>query len=693
MCKQSASMTAVLISTILTVTFGPALASQQVSVHVRNDCCPSSAATIQLAPGAHTLTYESGAWSPWSSDNCGHSEGCWYAKVTVDCPAMSFYEILGAGPLRPSRTAAEAEAVGTQIVFVNHDTLAVTLRFYINDGCPQDYCWDNRPSSGQIFISIDSGDYVGFIAVPSTGISPLEVTFENQSAGNLRSWHWDFGNGSQHDGPTPPPQTFTTNRIVETFTATLVASGPNGSFNASQAIRVLGYGGIPDSAAYSHPVPAKCYLMLGIPLDFPAWAHLSWALASLGAPGMRTWRGYSMTGSVLSEDPILSPLRGYWLATMNEIDSLWVEGLALPDTCSVEIEPGWNLIGVPSLEQPFLWWDLQVEHGDQITEFASVDVAVMEANVWWWIDETADWHNNGSFRASGPGGSRETSGSSDLNPWGAYFVFAREACTLIYPHLATQNPDLVALGSNCTLSRIDAAPQWRIRLSAHSEQAIDRYVELGARSGTLQGRDRGDILKPPSPATGLRLAIVQESQDWSQYMCAYGPTEASTLEWTLAVTGPEELVTLRWDGILEIPIDRYAHLIDVSSGRAIDMRAEEAHQFVLNGTDRMFRVRITNTPFAGDLLGPPRTSLHSVKPNPSCGDVFIDYEIGQAGPVRLRALDVTGRHVATLLDGLHDRGAGRLTWSRGREKCSPGVYYIWIDSPAGRDVRRILLVR
>lgn len=77
-------------------------------------------------------------------------------------------------------------------------------------------------------------------------------------------------------------------------------------------------------------------------------------------------------------------------------------------------------------------------------------------------------------------------------------------------------------------------------------------------------------------------------------------------------------------------------------------------------------------------------------PSPSTRRVFLDLELPARGSLRATILDVLGRNVARVADGLYEAGVQRLHWdakgSDGRA-CTPGVYFCSVDY-AGRVVTR-----
>ena len=83
-------------------------------------------------------------------------------------------------------------------------------------------------------------------------------------------------------------------------------------------------------------------------------------------------------------------------------------------------------------------------------------------------------------------------------------------------------------------------------------------------------------------------------------------------------------------------------------------------------------------------------------PSPFTLSVPIRYEIEAATHVRLAVYDVTGRHVATIANGLQSAGSHRAAWDlRGESggKAASGVYFIRCEASGRSDVEKVLILR
>jgi PKD repeat protein len=86
-----------------------------------------------------------------------------------------------------------------------------------------------------VTVTLPPGPVAGFTANPTSGTSPLIVSFTDSSTGTIAIWEWDFGDGDTFTGETPPAQTYNTG----TWTATLVVTDDVGlSSTFTQTITV-----------------------------------------------------------------------------------------------------------------------------------------------------------------------------------------------------------------------------------------------------------------------------------------------------------------------------------------------------------------------------------------------------------------------------------------------------------------------
>ncbi len=88
--------------------------------------------------------------------------------------------------------------------------------------------------------------------------------------------------------------------------------------------------------------------------------------------------------------------------------------------------------------------------------------------------------------------------------------------------------------------------------------------------------------------------------------------------------------------------------------------------------------------------------LEAASPNPFSHRARIGYTLPTAGRVEIAVFDVSGRRVATLVDGMRPAGAHEAMWD-GRDGTGrpavPGVYFTVLDLGGERRVRKLVLSR
>ena len=89
-------------------------------------------------------------------------------------------------------------------------------------------------------------------------------------------------------------------------------------------------------------------------------------------------------------------------------------------------------------------------------------------------------------------------------------------------------------------------------------------------------------------------------------------------------------------------------------------------------------------------------ALGPATPNPASRELRLDFTLPSRGPASLRVLDVAGRHVATLVDGVLDAGRHEARWNRrdvsGRA-ARAGVYFCELRAAGARLSTRFAIIR
>ena len=86
----------------------------------------------------------------------------------------------------------------------------------------QTFCNGVRLTVG--FAPAEAAPQAAFLAAPTTGPAPLDVTFTDLSTGTITSWNWDFGDGSSSTLASP----MHTYANPGTYSVVLRVTGPGG---------------------------------------------------------------------------------------------------------------------------------------------------------------------------------------------------------------------------------------------------------------------------------------------------------------------------------------------------------------------------------------------------------------------------------------------------------------------------------
>jgi hypothetical protein len=97
---------------------------------------------------------------------------------------------------------------------------------------------------------------------------------------------------------------------------------------------------------------------------------------------------------------------------------------------------------------------------------------------------------------------------------------------------------------------------------------------------------------------------------------------------------------------------------------------------------------VEGTAYGGLALAPPM-------PNPARGTTRFSFDLPRAMHVRLDVLDVQGRVVAALAEGDFGPGRHERVWDASAHgaRAGTGLYFIRLETPEGRRVRRVALLR
>jgi hypothetical protein len=184
-----------------------------------------------------------------------------------------------------------------------------------------------------------------------------------------------------------------------------------------------------------------------------------------------------------------------------------------------------------------------------------------------------------------------------------------------------------------------------------------------------------DLSAPPplAPRAGERLPVREASR------AVAAPPAGFALLGAVAGVPSGETANLLWSGL--DPLTAYEWCVQVGDGHAAE----------ITGPSWMFTTGATT-----DVGGaPPRgLALAPPAPNPARGALRLAFELPHAMRVRLDVLDVRGRVVAVLAEGDFGAGSHARVWdaSASGDRVA-GLYFVRLETPDGRLVRRAMVLR
>ena len=294
--------------------------------------------------------------------------------------------------------------------------------------------------------------------------------------------------------------------------------------------------------------------------------------------------------------------------------------------------------------------------------------------------------------------------------------------TMVFRDTTILGADGIALGRGCLEGKMvvntTLGEVWQIDLASHSKTLIATggsrgdFVAIGPDGSLfLTQTDRIERLKPPPCGTFLRPPGVHvESPNGGESLPVNSP---ATLRWTAGGDvgiarvdlylsrngsgGPFEIIasgeandgsylwTVTPPGTNSGALHRFnAFLVAVAHDSAGSVAADTS--------DAGFEIYDPLSAAAEPSI--KVFALAPVRPNPATEVANMEFTVPRRADVRLGVVDIQGREVTRLVDGPREPGRYTIAWS-GRTRhgrAGPGVYFVRLQAPGTRIVRRFVLV-
>lgn len=276
------------------------------------------------------------------------------------------------------------------------------------------------------------------------------------------------------------------------------------------------------------------------------------------------------------------------------------------------------------------------------------------------------------------------SGDDTIAPYQGFFVRFGETAVGASGTITFDKSDLEA-GKDANIYKNVTESKFNFQLGLYGKDYFDTYKLVFSEEGAM-GLDRFEAYKLFSlkPNSINLYSTLNKNRIYKNVL----PAELNTtVEIPLLFEGGDrESLTFQWEDIKNLPTGWKVTLIDKELNRQVDLTSAGQYQFsrigfdqqqqkskektLLNKSDKSdnesprFILAITPNKqrMKSDDL-PDSIKLNPNYPNPFNPQTTIPYELAQEAEVKLTIWNMIGQKVATLVDGLVEKGTHEATWN------------------------------
>ena len=469
-------------------------------------------------------------------------------------------------------------------------------------------------------------------------------------------------------------------------------------------------------------IPRDYYVFMGIPVAVPdgdvlTLFHDNVNYATIGWPWWRTSRWDIANGTYVrygepdwpidigGEPPDYEPGLGFWFVE-NVVDNCYIDIVeeqmyGAPIQADYLAQPlyppenGYHGMNMMANPHPYVYdWRqtkiLDTVNGDSVTIAAAADSGWVSGYGYIWRTIKYEWQPV-EFAPSA------TFEDSDVDVWKGVLVEQLD-----------ETKDLDILYKPRWLWEDFITPNdanWALQLSAACGVYEDEYNRAGVSNSSSDEYDSKDAIEY-LPQSDSFVQLFFPHSEWGMTVedFTYDYKDADFTEpkvWDFSVGAynlANQQVTISWPNISDIDSEYEFRLEDETNGIIIeDMRQAGSYTFNTgsSGADLIyFNLTVTES-----IVGVEENSsltatdfgLHSAYPNPFNPETNITFGLEKSGMVSLKAYDILGREIASLMNGSMNAGLHNVIWNA--SDLSSGVYFLRLESNGQASSRKVMLLK
>ena len=349
----------------------------------------------------------------------------------------------------------------------------------------------------------------------------------------------------------------------------------------------------------------------------------------------------------------------------------------------ISLDPGWNQIGDP--------FAFKVDLSECLVRKGGLTRSIGDTN---WVENRLVDYGTGYVDVS------------EFEPWKGYWV--RNTTSEIVDLLVPQKASGTLLSGKGEKLEKD---EWRLRISAASEEIKDQDNFIGVLTDAQDGWDRFDFSEPP--VIGDYLSLYFPHEDWEEHRGRYardfkawirdqgsGKSQDIKKMWNFSIETNlnQKPVEVNWE-FENFPKDLEIVLIDQSGDVMVDLKEQTTYKYYSTNTGgkRNFEIKVGKDLIRQNLSGRLVISQMKGYPNPSQGSAVIRMEVETEAVIKARILNLLGQTVRWIhpdeveWKGLNPTGTAyvyEFRWNGrdvGERRVGTGIFFYEVEAVQQRE--------